>query len=89
MKIADIIPEKELKEAVLSESRRKLVIDKLTDESVKKKYGMVFDDFNSHDLVEKKDFSWDVEKDAMEWEHAIEGIRYQQKKIKTLLESDG
>lgn len=22
-------------------------------------------------VVEKKNFSWDVEKDAMEWEHAL------------------
>lgn len=89
MKIADIIPENELKEAVLSESRRKLVIYKLTDERLKKKYGMGFDAFESKDLVKKNNFSWDVEKDSMEWEHAIEGIKYQQEKIKKLQESDG
>jgi hypothetical protein len=26
--------------------------------------------------------------DAMEWEHALEGIKYQQEKIKKLQESD-
>lgn len=88
MRIADIIPENELKEAVLSESRRKLVIYKLTDERLKKKYGMGFDDFEARNTVKKNDFSWDVERDAMEWEHAIEGIIYQQEKIKKLQESD-
>ena len=88
MKIVDIIPENELKEAVLSESRRKLVIYKLTDERLKKKYGMGFDAFEARGTVKKNDFSWDVEKDAMEWEHALEGIKYQQEKIKKLQESD-
>lgn len=40
MKIIDLIPEKELKEVVLSEYERRLVLYKLIDERFKKRYGM-------------------------------------------------
>ena len=80
MKLVDIIPEKELKETVLSEYERKIVLYKFTDERLKKKYGMSFSEFEKKNLVKEKGFSWEVEKDAMEWEHAVEGIGSLQKK---------
>ena len=74
MKLVDIIPEKELKKAVLSEYERRVVLYRLTDERVKKKkYGIDFTEFAKKNLVKRKGFSWEVEKDAMEWEH---GRRY-------------
>jgi transaldolase len=88
MKLLDLIPESELKEAVLSEYGKKLVLYKLTDERFKKKYSMNFAEFESKNVVKEKDFAWDVEKDAMEWEHAVEGIRHLQEKIKKLKEAD-
>ena len=51
---------------------------------MKKKYGMDFGEFEAHNVVKEKRFSWDVESDAMEWEHAIEGIRYAGQKLKDL-----
>ncbi len=45
MKLLDIISEKELKEVVLSEYERRIVLYKLTDERFKKKYGMNFSEF--------------------------------------------
>ena len=84
MKLADILPEKEIKEAVLSEYEKKLVLYKFTDEQLKKKYKMSFEEFDEKNLVKKKGFSWDVEQDAMNWEHAVEGIRYLEKKIKKI-----
>ena len=44
--------------------------------------------FDERNVVKEKDFSWEVEKDAMNWEHAIEGIRHLQEKIKRLEESN-
>lgn len=84
MKIADILPEKEIKDAVLGEYEKRLVLYKLTDEQLKKKYKMDFKDFEEKSIVKKKGFSWDVEQDAMHWEHAVEGIRYIEKKIKQI-----
>jgi uncharacterized protein YlxP (DUF503 family) len=88
MKLLDLIPESELKEAVLSEYEKRLVLYKLTDERFKKKYSMSFAEFEAKNVVKEKDFTWDVEKDAMEWEHAVEGIRHLQEKIKKLKEAD-
>lgn len=84
MKLADIIPEKEITEAVLSEYEKRLVLYKLTDEQLKKKYKMTFKEFEEKNIVKKKGFSWDIEQDAMYWEHAVEGIKYIEKKIKKI-----
>ena len=88
MKLIDIIPEKELKEAVLSEYERRVVLYRLTDERFKKKYGMNFTEFEKKNLVKEKGFSWKVEKDAMEWEHAVEGIVSLQEKINKIKKTD-
>jgi len=88
MKLLDLIPEKEIKGAVLSEYERRLVLYKLTDERLKKKYLMSFKEFEEREMVKEKGFSWEVEKDAMDWEHAVDGIRYLQEKINKIKESD-
>ena len=84
----DIISEKELKEVVLSEYERRIVLYKLTDERFKKKYGMNFPEFEKKNLVKEKGFSWEVEKDAMEWEHAVEGLASLQEKINKIEKAD-
>jgi len=38
------------------------------------KYGMSFDEFVSRKVVRQKEYTWDVESDAMEWETAISGM---------------
>jgi hypothetical protein len=88
MKLLDLIPGKELKEAVISDYEKKLVLYKLTDERFKKKYGMAFKEFEDRNVVKEKDFSWDVENDAMQWEHAIEGIRHIQETLKKIKETN-
>ena len=88
MKLIDIISEKELKEVVLSEYKRRIVLYKLTDERFKKKYGMNFTEFEKKDLVKEKGFSWKVEKDAMEWEHTVEGLASLQEKINKIEKAD-
>lgn len=71
-----ILAGKEFKDVILNEYERKTILYKLTDERFKKKYGMDFSAFEKRNLVKEKDFSWEVEKDAMEWEHAMESIEY-------------
>lgn len=41
---------------------------------------MSYEEFMAKDIVKEKEFSWEAEKDAMDWEHAIEGIRYLQER---------
>lgn len=86
MKLADLLPEKEIKEAVLSEYEKRLALFKLTDEKFRKKYGMSAQEFEKKNLVAEKGFSWDIEQDSMSWEHAMEGIRYLKDKIKQIKE---
>lgn len=81
MKIIDLIPEKELKEVVLSEYERRLVLYKLIDERFKKKYLMDYQEFERKNVVKEREFTWEIERDAMEWEHAVEGIKSLQEKI--------
>jgi transaldolase len=88
MKILDIVSEKEIKEALLAEYEKKIILYKLTDERLKKKYEMSFNEFEEKNIVKEKDFSWEVEKDAMDWEHAVEGIRHLQEKIDKIKEAD-
>ena len=75
------IPEKEIIESLIYNYRRKLAIYRLIDEKMKKKYGMEFEEFEKRNVVKEKNFSWEVESDAMEWEHVIAGIKYLEKKL--------
>jgi len=88
MKILDLVSENEIKEALLSEYEKKIILYKLTDERLKKKYKMSFNEFEEKNIVKEKDFSWEVEKDAMDWEHAVEGIRYLQEKTDKIKKAD-
>ena len=69
---------------MLREYEKRLVLYKLTDERLKKKYGMNFMEFEKRNIVTEKEFSWEVEQDAMNWEHAVEGIRDIEEKIKKI-----
>ncbi|MGD9973858.1 MAG: hypothetical protein AB7S77_12435 [Desulfatirhabdiaceae bacterium] len=82
--IIDTIPLNEVQEALINEYRRRIIRYRMVNEGMKKKYGMTFEFFESKNIVKEKDFSWNVESDAMEWEHAVEGIRYAKKKLKNL-----
>ena len=81
-KIVKEIPIDEVMEALINEYRRRLIRYNMTDEFMRKKYGMTFDKFESSNVVKERKFSWDVESDAMEWEHALEGVRYVEHKLK-------
>lgn len=83
-KIVEKIPINEIREALINEYRRRLIRYKMVDEAMRKKYGMSFNDFESGNVVRERNFSWDVESDSMEWEHALEGVRYVEQKMKDL-----
>lgn len=83
-KIVKGIPIDEIKEALINEYRRRRIRYKMVDEAMKKKYGMDFDEFGSTNMVRERKFAWDVESDSMEWEHAIEGFRYVEQKLKDM-----
>jgi len=51
---------------------------------MQKKYGITFDEFVSRKIVKEKGYTWEVEKDAMDWETAISGIKTIEQKINEL-----
>ena len=57
-----------------AEYLRKLGQYRRTNAALTQKYGMSFDAFLAEDIVGQRDYSWDVERDAMEWEIAVGGI---------------
>ncbi|MBP8292515.1 MAG: hypothetical protein KAX65_07075 [Caldilineaceae bacterium] len=57
-----------------AEYLRKLGQYRRTNAALTHKYGMSFDAFLAEDIVGQRDYSWDVERDAMEWEIAVGGI---------------
>ena len=64
----------ELIEMLRREYVRKLMRYRLTDELFRKKYAMTYEEFEKENEVAKRNFSWEVESDAQEWEMAIDGI---------------
>ena len=74
MQLVEKMSNEELVEMLRREYLRKLMRYRLTDEFFRKKYQMTYDDFEKENIVAKRDFSWEVESDAQEWEMAIDGI---------------
>lgn len=64
----------ELIEMLRRDCVRKLTKYRLTDDFFRKKYGMTYEEFEKENVVAKKNFSWEVESDAQEWEMAMDGI---------------
>lgn len=52
------------------------------DRMLCQKYEMTFQDFTARHIVAEKGYSWEVEKDAMDWETAIGGIKTIRRKLK-------
>jgi len=74
MQLMEKMSNEELVEMLRREYLRKLMRYRLTDEFFRKKYQMTYDDFEKENIVAKRDFSWEVESDAQDWEMAIGGI---------------
>ena len=74
MQMVEKMSNEELVVMLRREYLRKLIRYRLTDEFFRKKYGMTYDEFEKGNVVAKRDFSWEVESNAQEWEMAIDGI---------------
>ena len=80
----DEMTEVEIKSLLMRDYMRRLTRYRMTDDFFKKKYGMDFTDFERNNLVQKENYSFEVESDAQEWELAIDGINTVEKKIKEI-----
>lgn len=57
-----------------------------TDRQLTQKYQMSFADFYDRRVTVQHNNSWEVEKDAMDWEHAIGGISTIKRKLQEIRE---
>ena len=55
---------------------------------MQQKYGVSFDEFVSRSIVLEKEYSWNVESDAMDWETAISGMKTMERKLEELRKED-
>jgi hypothetical protein len=81
-------PDAKVRLLVKSEYMRRLGQYRQVDRVMASKYGMPFDQFVVSGMVREKEFSWDVETDAMNWETAISGIRTMERKLRELQQLD-
>lgn len=80
----DEMTEAEIKTLLMRDYMRRLTRYRMTDDFFKKKYGMDFAGFDKKNLVQKENYSFEVESDAQEWELALDGINTIEKKIKEI-----
>ncbi len=76
--------EDELEHLLKRDYLRRLTRYRMTDDFYKKKYSMDFDSFQKANIVDKQNYTFEVESDAQEWELAIDGIKTVEKKLKEL-----
>ena len=76
--------EAEIKTLLMRDYMRRLTRYKMTDDFFKKKYGMDYTNFEKKNLVQKENYSFEVESDAQEWELALDGINTIEKKFKEI-----
>ncbi len=67
-----------------AEYRRRLARYSLTDQQLTQKYQMTFAEFERQRITEQRDYSWEVESDAMAWETAIDGLQTVQNQLSSL-----
>jgi len=80
--LSKLAKDDEILNALRNDYNRKLITYKFIDEKFRKKYKMNFQSFEKQNIVKEKNFLWEIESDAMEWEHAIEGIKTYKRKLK-------
>ncbi len=68
-----------------SEYRRRLAGYSLTDRQLQQKYNMTFAEFEQQRIPEQRNYTWDVEADAMAWETAVDGIETMHRQLTNLL----
>lgn len=78
------LSEDELQQILTAEYLRRLSKYKLTDQSFRDKYGVSFEVFERDNVVAQKEYSWEAESDAQEWELAVDGIKTYQAKLDEL-----
>lgn len=81
----DEMTEDELQYLLRRDYLRRLTRYRMTDNFYRKKYNMDFEDFEKANIVQRENYSFEVESDAQEWELAVDGIKTVEKKSRNYL----
>lgn len=73
-----------LRQMLENEVRRRLSSYELTDRMFQRKYGMTLEEFEASGMVEKRNYSFEVENDHQEWDQAVDGIKTLREVLQTL-----
>lgn len=77
----ETLSDDELQEMLRRDYLRRLIRYKKTDELLRQKYGMTYEEFVNRKVVAEQNFSWEVESDSQDWEMSLDGIRTMQRKL--------
>ena len=80
----DAMTEEELKYLLTRDYIRRLTRYRMTDDFYRKKYKLDFEGFEKANIVDRQNYTFEVESDAQEWELAIDGIKTIERKLKEL-----
>lgn len=91
--LAETLPEEQgldakVRRLIKSETMRRLTHYRRIDYALSRKYGMPFDEFIDGRVTRQHGYSWEVERDAMEWETAVGGILTMERKLRELRDLD-
>jgi len=82
-------PNAQVHQLIEFESLRRLGRYRRTDLTLARKYEMSFAEFVARRIPRQKDYSWEVEQDAMDWETAIGGIATMERQLRQLRGGNG
>jgi hypothetical protein len=80
--------ENEIKDVFQRDYLRRLTRYRMTDDFYMKKYNMDFENFEKARIVNRQNYTFEVESDAQEWELAVDGIKTIEKKLRELSGED-
>ena len=72
-----------------AEYMRRLQQYRRQDRLLAQKYGVTFETFLAQRIVAQEGYTWDVERDAMDWETAVDGMETIKHRLRELREDPG
>lgn len=73
-----------VRQLIEAEHLRRLAQYRRADLALARKYGMTFDEFLTRRIPRQRDYSWEVEQDAMAWESAVGGMMTVERQLQAL-----
>ncbi len=78
-----------VRQLIEAEHLRRLAQYRRADLALTRKYDMTFDEFLTRRIARQRDYTWEVEQDAMAWENAIGGMMTVERQLQALRSLNG